>query len=150
MPGKSLEKNIFDHIWACYRKQLLHKNNFAPSCLTGKHWRMRFSCLYVKHAGKNSHNPSSLCILYTRKGEHVSVLVFKFVLNHERLQSLALHAILKASQTSSCVCSWLSDMRWSTWVSLLKGKDQMVRQAVTLCCKRIWQEEAFSFLSDFC
>ncbi len=66
----------------------------------------------MKHAEKNSHSPSSLCILYTRQGEDVSVLVLrKFVLDHERLQSLALHAILKASQTSSWVCSWLSDMR---------------------------------------
>lgn len=51
------------------------------------------------------------------------MLVFReFVLDHERLQSLALHKNLKASQTPSWVCSWLSDMRVEHMAGLAKRK----------------------------
>jgi len=68
--------------------------------------------MFMKYAGNNRRSPSSLCMLYTRQGGDVSMLVFReFVLDPKRLQSLALHKHLKISQTPSNLCSWLYDMK---------------------------------------
>lgn len=69
------------------------------------------------------HSPSRLCILYTRQARDVSILVFReFVLDHKRLQSLALHKNVKISQTPSRVCSWLYDMMVEHMAEFAKRK----------------------------
>lgn len=63
-------------------------------------------------------------------------LSYKFVLDHKRLQSLALHANLKASQTPSLVSSWLFDMRVEHTGKFAKRKRYNGKAMQSLCIVR--------------
>lgn len=99
---------MFDHEISSY----FTKNTFAPSCrinIGGAD--LGFSCLYVSMLGRTAIVLPVFAFFTSHKPKMFLCFAYKFVLDHKRFQSLALHAILKASKTSSWVCSWLSDMR---------------------------------------